>query len=82
VFTQPLTETIKKMFLHSRVRPVSRADNLNAIYEPTVYAVWYCKVSQPYRSAQHDTGIALTVMLIIRLPRQRLLLISYLYNKV
>jgi hypothetical protein len=40
VFTQPLTEmnteSIKKMFLGSKVRPVRGPDNLTAIYEPIV----------------------------------------------
>jgi hypothetical protein len=39
-FTQPLTEmstrSKKKIFLESRARPVSRADNLTAICEPIV----------------------------------------------
>jgi hypothetical protein len=30
----------KKMFLGSKVRPVRGADNLTAIYEPTVYTMW------------------------------------------
>jgi hypothetical protein len=28
------------MFLGSRARPVRRADNLAAIYEPIAYTVW------------------------------------------
>jgi hypothetical protein len=28
------------MFLGSKVRPVLKADNLNAIYEPIVYTMW------------------------------------------
>jgi hypothetical protein len=44
-FTQPLTEMStrnikKKMFLGSNVRRVRKADNLTAIYEPTVYTMW------------------------------------------
>jgi hypothetical protein len=39
-FTHPLTEmgteNIKIMFLESKVQLVRRADNLTAIYEPTV----------------------------------------------
>jgi hypothetical protein len=30
----------KRMFLGSRARPVRRADNLTAIWEPTVYTMW------------------------------------------
>jgi hypothetical protein len=28
------------MFLGSKVRPVRKADNLTAIYEPIVYTMW------------------------------------------
>jgi hypothetical protein len=28
------------MFLGTRVRPVRKADNLTAIYEPIVYTLW------------------------------------------
>jgi hypothetical protein len=28
------------MFLGSKVRPVRRADNFTAIYEPIVYTMW------------------------------------------
>jgi hypothetical protein len=35
------TGNIKKiMFQGSKVRPVREADNLTAIYEPIVYAMW------------------------------------------
>jgi hypothetical protein len=45
LFTQPLTEMITRnikliMVLGSKVRPVRRADNLTAIFEPNVQTMW------------------------------------------
>jgi hypothetical protein len=37
------------MFLGSKVRPVRRANNLTAIYEPISRQCGILKISQPYR---------------------------------
>jgi hypothetical protein len=49
----------KKVFLGSKVLPVRGADNLTAIYEPTVSTMWDLNISQPYRHPLLVTGIAL-----------------------
>jgi hypothetical protein len=38
--TQPLTKMSTRNILGGKGRPVRRADNLTAIYEPTVYKMW------------------------------------------
>jgi hypothetical protein len=40
-------------------RPVRKADNLTAIYEPIVKVMWDPYVSQPYGPSRPVTGIAL-----------------------
>jgi hypothetical protein len=38
--TQPLTEMVRGIFLGVKGRPVRKADNLTAVYEPIVYKIW------------------------------------------
>jgi hypothetical protein len=48
----------RKMFLGSRALPVSRADNLPAIWEPIVHQCGILNISQPYRPLRPVTRIA------------------------
>jgi hypothetical protein len=40
VSTQPLTEMITRNLPGGKGRPARKADNFNAICEPTVYKMW------------------------------------------
>jgi hypothetical protein len=53
----PVTEL--KLFLRNRAKPVHKAHNLTAIYEPIVYKIWDLNISQSYNPPLSVTAIAL-----------------------
>jgi hypothetical protein len=63
------------MFLGSKMRPVRRADNLTAIYEPIAKHCGILNISQPNRPARPVTGTALLLLVNVNDVHARLVLV-------